>query len=1368
LVVLPTIAATLPPGSVLGPHYQIIKRLGSGAMGYVLLANDLALDRFVAIKVLRPELSTLLGRDARLRREARLLSRLSHPNVVVLYSFGSESPQLHYMVMEYVRGETLEKRLLRCGQMEPALVWHVMAQIGGAVAEAHRHGIVHRDLKPANVILTSLAGDASFVKVVDFGVAKVLQRKGVSASDSGLNPWAGIVGTPAYMAPEQVEGGGVDARADIYSLGVMTCELLTGRRPFDESGNLGSIMMRKLDGDSILPSRLRPDIEFLRSTPIDAVVARAIAARPEDRYQSVEHFLRDVFAGVRAMGGEVEMPASLSPPRHAPPPELFTSVSTATPPGGLAVLTTLDAEVSLRDITGPEVIRNATVLFLELAAAASATAVELDEYLDCLALVGARLRQVLEQHRGVAMGPLTDSLVVLFRPDAAEDDAERAVDAALAIRSALESLSRDPTVPASFQLAFKIGIDNGRLWSIRSQGVGILHGAAVFEARRLALAASSGEVRFSHGVYRWVRGLYESEVAGSAMAHPLHRLRDSDPPSAGRVVRAKKAIAYLKPIEIHGVRMNLIGREREIEVLRAALRGAVEAREPRVLAVTGPPGIGKSRLVAEFMKDVEDLRSETFRLEVGRCTPGRPAVPYEPFIQAIRHRARLLDDDPPEQARMKIEHYIRRYLVAEPTQFGDAEQRLAQLLAALLGAQDEEAQRAKGEETSDEARRMLIFDAVASVYRRLTVRAPLLFVLEDFVWATAPTKALLTHVVGSMGGCPALFLVVVRAEGGARIEMSFLREHVRVDTLPVRPLSESGEDLARHMLRQLVEVPAWLVRRIVAVAEGVPLIIEETVHDLIDNGVIVVEEARWRLASSTAASVRLPENLEQLFLRRIERLEPRLREALDAAAVAGRRFWPALLGELTKGRCDAALLSELVRRGIVIERRDVILQGEFDYAFAQAAIQEAVYRNLSRATRRALHREAALWLERCAPGGGPMRDEAIGHHFREAGELSRALPYERRAAELSMRTHAIEEAVRLLESCREILTQISAAEMPEEQRQRQLAEVVACLVHELVLAGDPKRAAALAEEALSGLDPSAHEIAREAARIEIGLGSALGHLGRYGDARDAFVRAQRLLGEDGGLLSLRALTGEVGAAMHLGDPGDAAGRLRRAAAAHGAAPLAASAAPRLAPPNAEWEQALSSAHRALGNQELVLGRHEASEAELRRAYELSLSAHALVEEVEALNSRAALHFYRDESHHAEATWRSAIDKADRWDLALHRSVLLTNLGLLELSRGEMERAQATLRHAQALHLQLGSEVGSPRRTGRSASCTSRWAIWTRHGRRWSGAWSARRGCVRRTCWARRTARRPRCCARCGAAAIGPKGPRRPSATRRRA
>lgn len=272
-------------GSTVG-NYQITEQIGAGGMGAVYKGLDLMLERAVAIKVLRPELAQ---RDPqiveRFRHEAVTLAKLAHPNIATLYSFIQHTGGEYAMVMEYVEGETLEAVVKRCGSLDAASAVNIFTQALDGVAYAHRLGIVHRDLKLANLMLTP----NGVVKVMDFGIARVL-------GSSRMTRDGRLTGTLEYMSPEQIKGAETDARSDIYSLGVMLYELVTGRVPFACDSDYE--LMRAQVEDQPQPPRA-----FAAETPvfIEAATLRALAKNPADRFQTVEAFRDHLLAGAQTI-----------------------------------------------------------------------------------------------------------------------------------------------------------------------------------------------------------------------------------------------------------------------------------------------------------------------------------------------------------------------------------------------------------------------------------------------------------------------------------------------------------------------------------------------------------------------------------------------------------------------------------------------------------------------------------------------------------------------------------------------------------------------------------------------------------------------------------------------------------------------------------------------------------------------------------------------------------------------------------------------------------------------------------------------------------------------------------------------------------
>jgi len=304
----PRLVSTAPPpptrehhladpllGRLIAERYRVLELIGRGGMGVVYKAEHARIGKVLALKLLTGELTRDSGQLARFKREAQMSSRLSHPNTVQVFDFG-EADGLAYLAMEYVRGRDLGTVVTEAGRLDATRTARIVIQICSSLAEAHDKGIVHRDLKPENImIVQSQAGD-DVAKVLDFGLAKLRESSELSQVTSS----GAIVGTPYYMAPEQIRGEGVTPACDVYALGALLYACLTGSVPFDAATPMG-VLTRHLIEEPEPPTRRVPELELSRN--FERIIMVALAKNPSERFASAHALQNALVDELRGGGG---------------------------------------------------------------------------------------------------------------------------------------------------------------------------------------------------------------------------------------------------------------------------------------------------------------------------------------------------------------------------------------------------------------------------------------------------------------------------------------------------------------------------------------------------------------------------------------------------------------------------------------------------------------------------------------------------------------------------------------------------------------------------------------------------------------------------------------------------------------------------------------------------------------------------------------------------------------------------------------------------------------------------------------------------------------------------------------------------------
>lgn len=879
-------------GDLVADRFELLELAGEGGMGVVFRAHDRQSGADAALKLLRDETGWDQGRRTRFAREARVLAELRHPNVVRYVAHGVDRTGRYYLAMEWLEGEDLAARLVGTGlTIDESL--RVARQAAAALAHAHGLGVVHRDLKPANLFLVERRVDR--VKVLDFGLARLRPNAehAVTLTRNGVP-----LGTLGYMAPEQARGqGDVDASADVFSLGCVLFECLTGREAF-WGDNVLAVLAKIVLDDAPRLRELRPDVP----PDVDRLVRRMLEKECSARFADGAA----LFAALSALGESLAPGAAAS----MRPPAL-----------------TRDERVVLGAIlVGQAYGRTDDTL----------SAADLDDL-----LFGLRARA---DAYGARLEPLADGSLVLTLTGqgTASDQATRAARCALDFRATL------PDVPMA--LATGWGVAAGRL------PVGEVVDRAV---RLLALDTEPDAVRIDDVT----AGLLPSRFQVSGDERGLTLLGERDGAAPARLLLGKPSPC--------------VGRARELRTLEALAAECVEEPVSRAVLLTGPAGIGKSRIRYELVNSLvaRDDRAEVW---MARGDSMRAGSPFGLLAQVLRRACNLANDEPADVQQRKLALRVARHVpegerarvtefLAEPCGVPFAGDVSVQLRAARQDA-------------------MLMSDQIRRAWEDFVVaecRAHfVLLVLEDLQWGDLPTVKLVGGALRGAGELPLMVLALARPE--VHDLFPALWSECGVHKLRVGELSRSAATrLAREVLGEgAVDAD---IQRIVERAGGNSFYLEELIR----------AHAEGRYAA-------LPGTVLAMVQSRLEGMEPEARHVLRAASVFGQVAWLGGVAELLGGPAHTEearhWLSELEAREVISRRGESRFSGETEYSFRHALVREAAYAMLTQADRLLGHRLAGQWLE----GAGESDASLIAEHLEQGGEQDRAAPWWLAAAESAL------------------------------------------------------------------------------------------------------------------------------------------------------------------------------------------------------------------------------------------------------------------------------------------------------------------------------------------------------------------------------
>ena len=1078
----------LQPGDTIGELYLVERHLGGGGMGSVYLARDTQLGRQVAIKLLHEDVGLDEEADARFQREAQVMSRVVHPNVVAVYGFGQHRGAW-YISMEYVEGEDLDDLLEREEQVDLQQTVAIARQVASGLAEAHAHGIVHRDIKPGNVLLRRLASGAMLAKVVDFGIARGFEE-GEDAKEAVTDRHK-LLGTPAFMAPEQIQQAPLNGQTDQYALAVMTFQMLTGDLPIYRKTIQGMLLAHLVD----TPDHLHlAGVGRVVNRSLDRVLQTALSKSPDERFGSVIEFAEalEKASGIAVGGGGPAVPCpscshmgrdgagycercgsalplsacpACASPRHGERYFCSTCGTSLLTPGRQLV-----ADGDGAAATGMEEAITAVVIVARLAG---------DLHTGSAAGLLSSFAPHVEREGGRPLALLGSECVAAFGIGGMrEGEMQSAIDTALALQRVFQGIRG-----MDLSVTLHVGVALG---SLRTRGLGFALGTAfavgdaVDLARNAAHYADDGAVLITESALREVRGIYE-------LAFPT--------PNLARVKRHRDVSASFRFQRRGTLHDAFVARSDQVDIMMTFAERCRSDGKLHAIPLLGEAGSGKSRLLGEWIDTLQTAEGD-WQLDAARCSAIGIPVAYEPFVEILRARAGSDVEGDEVSAGLTS-------LPGLCTNDDDAQERVVSL-GRMIGVDRQTTLDLVVARPATAAERTAAFDAFTAWLRASCEKRPEALVLADMQWAKPTTMELLAHIVRQCDDVPLLLVLPMRDERAEQILSELNLPLARTQTVSLRAFDADKTAAMVSALLGGIEVPDSVCERVHDFAQGNPGRIEEAVEALAEHGVFRSDDRGWRITSEHQVQAALDRSLSEVVLARIGRVPPAERAILQVTAVAGNFAPLGMISAMLQRDVAASEISQISRAGYILPTRRTQFVGETEFRLRQRSVAEIIVNATPPQHRSELHRRAARWLMDWVgprpPGFGAM----LAHHFMFAGDDRNAAQYLVKTALDALRAFANRDAYDAFAAAVEVAGQWHSAEPEDEKALETLIEALLGQAEIGFHLGQLEAARTAAERAEDLTQDESDAATIRRARAFIVQGEVATRFGEYHDAIAAF------------------------------------------------------------------------------------------------------------------------------------------------------------------------------------------------------------------------------------------------------------------------